>query len=51
MEEDGDRISLLTADSDRLVRALVESGTEFAELEVQQVNLEDALVRLTDGDL
>ncbi len=50
LEKDGECISLFTTDSDGLVRALVDSGAEFADLEVQPVSLEDAFIRLTEGD-
>lgn len=49
-EYDGDRVKLLTGDSDRLVRELVTSGTEFHDLEVAAASLEEAFMSLTSGD-
>ncbi|MBA8822780.1 ABC-2 type transport system ATP-binding protein [Saccharopolyspora lacisalsi] len=49
-EHDGNRVRLLTGDSDRLVRDLVASGTEFHDLEVTTASLEEAFMSLTSGD-
>ncbi len=46
-ERSGDRHTLYTADADRLVRALVEAGVAFYELEVQPLPLEEAFLLLT----
>ncbi len=46
-ERDGDRITLLTRDSDQLVVDLVRSGTPFHDLEINATSLEDAFISLT----
>jgi ABC-2 type transport system ATP-binding protein len=50
VERDAARYSLLTGDSDALVRALVTSGTPFTGLEVRGASLEEAFLSLTDTD-
>lgn len=50
VERDGGRYSLLTGDSDALVRALVTGGTPFSGLEVRGASLEEAFLSLTDTD-
>ncbi|HEU5471636.1 MAG TPA: ABC transporter ATP-binding protein [Actinophytocola sp.] len=47
VERDGDRVHLITADADRLVRDLVGSGVPFTDLEVQAGSLEDAFLAFT----
>ncbi|GLZ36482.1 ABC transporter ATP-binding protein [Actinokineospora sp. NBRC 105648] len=47
VEQDGDRVSLITPDSDQLVRDLVASGVAFSELEVRPGSLEDAFLAYT----
>lgn len=47
VEHEGDRTHLLTNDADQLVRSLVASGVEFADLEIQAASLEDAFLALT----
>ena len=49
-ERAGDRYVLYTADADGLVRALVEAGVPFRELEVAPVPLEEAFLHLTGGE-
>jgi len=44
----GDRINLITTDSDGLVRALVTDGVPFSGLEVRGASLEEAFLALTD---
>jgi ABC-2 type transport system ATP-binding protein len=46
-ETDGDRIHLLTADADRLVRDLVRADVAFHDLEVRPTSLEEAFLTLT----
>ncbi|WP_127500165.1 ABC transporter ATP-binding protein [Actinoplanes solisilvae] len=46
-ERDGDRVHLLTADADRLVRDLVTYGIAFVDLEVRPTSLEEAFLALT----
>lgn len=46
-ERDGDRITLLTRDSDQLVIDLVRSGIPFHDLEIKATSLEDAFISLT----
>ena len=43
-------VTLYTSDSDTLVRRLVESGSDFSELEVLPASLEEAFVSLTSDD-
>ncbi|OUZ12890.1 ABC transporter ATP-binding protein [Aeromicrobium sp. PE09-221] len=43
----GDRVTLLTADADALVRALVSERIEFSRLRVTGASLEDAFAHLT----
>lgn len=50
VEREGDRVSVLTADSDALVRDLVGSGLAFSGLEVRGASLEEAFLRLTHHD-
>jgi ABC-2 type transport system ATP-binding protein len=47
IDHDGDRMHLLTADADRLVRDLVTAGVPFTGLEVSPTSLEDAFLTLT----
>ncbi|SER42547.1 ABC transporter ATP-binding protein [Actinokineospora terrae] len=47
VEQTGDVVSLITADSDQLVRDLVASGAPFADLEVSSGSLEDAFLAYT----
>jgi ABC-2 type transport system ATP-binding protein len=47
VEREGERVTLLTVDSDRLVRALVQHGISFRDLEIRQTSLEDAFLTLT----
>lgn len=47
MERNGERVRLLAGDADRLVRDLVTSGTEFTDLEISTVSLEDAFLAIT----
>ena len=42
-----DQVRVMTTDADGLVRALVESGTPFRDLEVRSTSLEDAFLILT----
>jgi ABC-2 type transport system ATP-binding protein len=46
-EQDGDRLHLLTADADRLVRDLVTHNVAFRDLEVRPTSLEEAFLTLT----
>ena len=46
-ERDGDRLHLLTADADRLVRDLVTYAIAFEDLEVRPTSLEEAFLALT----
>ena len=46
-ERDGDRIHLMTADADRLVRDLVSHDVSFADLEVRPTSLEEAFLTIT----
>jgi ABC-2 type transport system ATP-binding protein len=50
MEYAEDRTHLLTTDADRLVRALVRSGTDFTDIEVRPTTLEEAFLALTDRE-
>ncbi len=50
IEETGKRHILFTADADRLVRALVEKGVSFHDLEVTPVPLEEVFLHLTGGE-
>jgi len=47
---DGDRHELWTGVADQLVRDLVTSGADFADLEVADASLEEAFLTLTAGD-
>ena len=47
VERDGDRLHLLTADADRLVRDLVAHDVPFTDLEVRPTSLEEAFLTLT----
>jgi ABC-2 type transport system ATP-binding protein len=47
VERDGGRTHLMTADSDRLVRDLVDSDVPFSDLEVRPTSLEEAFLTLT----
>jgi len=47
VRQDGDVISLDSADADATVRGLVGSGTAFTDLEVTSAGLEDAFLALT----
>ncbi len=47
IERDGDRATLLTADADALVRALVTDQIDFSRLRVAGASLEDAFAHLT----
>ncbi|MGX6601557.1 ABC transporter ATP-binding protein [Micromonosporaceae bacterium Da 78-11] len=47
VEQEGDRLHLLTADSDRLVRDLVGHDVAFTDLEVRPTSLEEAFLTLT----
>jgi ABC-2 type transport system ATP-binding protein len=47
VEREGDRLHLLTADADRLVRDLVAHDVSFADLEVRPTSLEEAFLTLT----
>jgi ABC-2 type transport system ATP-binding protein len=49
-ERDGDRVRLVTADADQLIRDLVASGVPFSDIEVQAGSLEDAFLALTTGE-
>ncbi|MDQ2871603.1 MAG: ABC transporter ATP-binding protein [Candidatus Eremiobacteraeota bacterium] len=44
---DGRRIETMTADSDRFVRSLVETGAPFRNLSVTEASLEEAFLNLT----
>lgn len=46
-ERDGDLVRLFTRDSDQLIRDLVGSGAEFADLTVAGASLEEAFMTLT----
>jgi ABC-2 type transport system ATP-binding protein len=46
-ERDGDRLHLMTADADRLVRDLVRHDVPFTDLEVRPTSLEEAFLTLT----
>ena len=50
MECAEDRTQLLTTDADRLVRVLIDSGTDFTDLEVRPASLEEAFLALTDRE-
>ncbi|WP_147572640.1 ABC transporter ATP-binding protein [Cellulomonas massiliensis] len=43
----GDRVTVLASDADAFVRALVERGTPFRDLEVRGASLEEAFLALT----
>ncbi|MEU6162574.1 hypothetical protein ABZ836_30465, partial [Streptomyces sp. NPDC047130] len=45
-EREGDRVHLISQDSDQLVRDLVASGAPFDELDVSAGSLEDAFLAL-----
>ncbi|GID30060.1 ABC transporter ATP-binding protein [Paractinoplanes brasiliensis] len=47
VERDGDRLHLLTADADRLVRDLVAYEVPFTDLEVRPTSLEEAFLTIT----
>jgi ABC-2 type transport system ATP-binding protein len=47
VERQGERLHLLTADADRLVRDLVAHDVAFADLEVRPMSLEEAFLTLT----
>jgi ABC-2 type transport system ATP-binding protein len=47
VEREGDRLHLLTADADRLVRDLVAHEVAFVDLEVRPTSLEEAFLTLT----
>jgi ABC-2 type transport system ATP-binding protein len=47
VEQQGDRLHLLTSDADRLVRDLVAEDVKFADLEVRPTSLEEAFLTLT----
>ncbi|MDF5759274.1 ABC transporter ATP-binding protein [Spongiactinospora sp. TRM90649] len=47
VERDGDRVELITQDSDALVRGLIDSGVAFRDLEVRAGTLEDAFLAIT----
>ncbi|MDY7088351.1 MAG: ABC transporter ATP-binding protein [Actinomycetota bacterium] len=47
VERDGDRLHLLTADADRLVRNLVAYEVPFTNLEVRPTSLEEAFLTIT----
>jgi len=47
VSRDGDRVHLLAADADALVRALVTGGIDFRGLEVRGASLEEAFLALT----
>jgi len=49
VERSDGRTHVLTTDADRLVRALVGSGTEFRDLEIRPTSLEEAFITLTEG--
>ncbi|NUR86617.1 MAG: ABC transporter ATP-binding protein [Nonomuraea sp.] len=44
---DGERVTLVTDDADRLVVELVRAGTPFSGLEITQTTLEDAFLAIT----
>src|SRR5690606_30532282 len=50
VEVDGDRRTLLTSDSDALVRRLVVDGVPFTDLEVRGASLEEAFLALTEKE-
>jgi ABC-2 type transport system ATP-binding protein len=50
VESEGERVHMITPDSDQLVRDLVASGTAFSDLEVQSGSLEDAFLAYTAKD-
>lgn len=47
VEREGERVRMVTADADQLVRELVASGVAFTDLEVQSGSLQDAFLALT----
>ena len=49
VEQQGDRLHLLTPDADRLVRDLVAEHVKFADLEVRPTSLEEAFLTLTSA--
>jgi ABC-2 type transport system ATP-binding protein len=49
VEQEGDRLHLLTPDADRLVRDLVAEDVKFADLEVRPTSLEEAFLTLTSA--
>jgi ABC-2 type transport system ATP-binding protein len=49
VEQQGDRLHLLTPDADRLVRDLVSEDVKFTDLEVRPTSLEEAFLTLTSA--
>ncbi|NMO54352.1 ABC transporter ATP-binding protein [Actinoplanes sp. TBRC 11911] len=49
VERDGDRLHLITPDSDQLVRDLVRHDVAFTDLEVRPTSLEEAFLTLTEA--
>jgi ABC-2 type transport system ATP-binding protein len=49
VEQQGDRMHLLTPDADRLVRDLVAGDVRFTDLEVRPTSLEEAFLTLTSA--
>ena len=49
VESNGSRVTILTPETDELVRAMVLNGVKFAELAVSEASLEDAVLALTAG--
>ena len=49
VEQEGDRLHLLTPDADRLVRDLVAEDVKFTDLEVRPTSLEEAFLTLTSA--
>ncbi|MDA0367932.1 MAG: ABC transporter ATP-binding protein [Proteobacteria bacterium] len=49
IERSDGRVTIYTQDADALVRAMVQRGVAFANLEVQPASLEEAFVEITGG--
>lgn len=50
VERDGDKVTLITGESDELVRRLVTDEVAFSHLEVRGASLEEAFLSLTESD-
>ena len=47
VERNGEEVSILAHDADAVVRAMVEQGVEFSDLQVRPASLEEAFVAIT----